>query len=85
VKDTAFIHWCEVCGLELLLTPEIAYSLGWDFPPKMGEFGVISPRTCGACGVEGTVWWDLAVNKKTVEELTDAQYVKALRIVKEKP
>jgi hypothetical protein len=85
VKGTAFIHWCEVCGLELLLTPEIAYSLGWDFPPKMGEFGVISPRTCGACGVEGTVWWELAVNKKTVEELTDAQYVKALRIVKEKP
>jgi hypothetical protein len=81
---SAFVHWCEVCGLEVLLTPEIAYELGWDFPPGMGEFGIISPRTCGACGVEGTVWFDLAVNKKTVDELTNEQYAKALRILKEK-
>lgn len=82
--SAAFIHWCEVCGLELLLTPEIAYTLGWDFPPKMGEFGVISPRTCGACGVEGTVWFAMAVKKMTVDGLSDEQYAKALRIVGEK-
>lgn len=45
---------------------------------------MISPRTCGACGVEGTVWWALAVEKKTVNDLTDEQYAKALRILKEK-
>jgi hypothetical protein len=78
------VHWCEVCNLELLLTPEIAYNLGWDFPPKMGEFGVISPRTCGACGVEGTVWFALAVTKVSIDDLTDEQYGKALRILKEK-
>jgi hypothetical protein len=82
--SSAFVHWCEVCNLELLLTPEIAYNLGWDFPPKMGEFGVISPRTCGACGVEGTVWFALAVTKVSINDLTDEQYGKALRILKEK-
>lgn len=80
----AFVHWCEVCGLELLLTPEIAYSLGWDYPPKMGQFGVISPRTCGACGIEGTVWFALSTKQVTVETMSDEQYKKALRIVGEK-
>ena len=80
----AIPHWCEVCGLELLLTPLLAYEGGWDFPPCMGEFGVISPRTCGNCTIDGTVWYALAVEKKTVDELTDEQYAKALRILKEK-
>jgi hypothetical protein len=80
----AFVHWCEVCGLELLLTPEIAYELGWDFPPKMGKFGVISPRTCGGCGIESTVWFAMAVKKMTADELSDKQYATALRIINEK-
>jgi hypothetical protein len=80
----AFVHWCEVCGLELLLTPKIAYDLGWDYPPMMGQFGVISPRTCGACGIEGTVWYAMAVQKMTIDDLTDEQYAKGLRILKEK-
>jgi hypothetical protein len=80
--SSAFVHWCEVCGLELLLTPEIAYSLGWDFPPKMGTFGVISPRTCGACGVEGTAWFALAVHKQSMEEISEKHYATVLRIVK---
>lgn len=79
----AFLHWCEVCGLEVLLTPDLAYELGWDFPPRMGAFGVISPRTCGNCGIEGTVWFAMAVEKKSIQELTDEQYAKVLRIVGE--
>lgn len=82
--STAFVHWCEVCGLELLLTPELAYELGWDFPPKMGQFGVISPRTCGGCGIEGTVWYAMVVGKKSIQEITDEQYAKVVRIGEEK-
>lgn len=80
----AIPHWCEKCGLEVLLTPEQAYQLGWDFPPKMGTWGVISPRTCGNCLIEGTAWWALVVEKKSSEELTERQYQSALRIVREK-
>lgn len=84
MTEFAFYHECEVCGLRLLLTPEIAYQGGWDYPPRMGGWGVVSPRTCGGCGVESTVWWQLAVEKKTVHELTDEQYATALRIINEK-
>lgn len=78
----AFLHWCEVCDLKVLLTPELAYQLGWDYPPRMGEFGVISPRTCGQCGVEFTAWWAMAVDKQTIEELSDKHYATVVRIVK---
>ncbi len=51
------IHICEVCGRKEILTPEEAYEQGWDYPPKMGMFGIVSPRTCGDCSVIGTLWW----------------------------
>lgn len=53
----AFEHWCEVCGATALLTPDEAHAAGWDFPPRMGEWGVVSPRTCGDCPMTGTLWW----------------------------
>lgn len=80
----AFAHECEVCGLKVLLTPDLAYELGWDYPPRMGDFGIISPRTCGNCGVEGTAWFAMAVGKQSVEELSDAHLATVLRIVKER-
>lgn len=52
----AFEHWCEVCGRTELLTSEEAYRAGWDFPPKFGAWGVVSPRTCNTCPNERTVW-----------------------------
>ena len=57
-------HICEVCGREEVLTPEEAYSAGWDYPPKMGAFGVVSQRTCPSCRIDKTVWWKLAVEHK---------------------
>ena len=42
-------HICEVCGRTEILTPEEAHSQGWDYPPKMGRFRIISPRTCPNC------------------------------------
>lgn len=53
---------CEVCGLEVILTDAMAYELGWDYPPFMGAWGVISPRTCGGCTIDKTAWWWLTQN-----------------------
>lgn len=66
---TPFSHKCEVCNKEEILTPEEAFEQGWDYPPKMGTFGIVSPRTCGDCGIESTVWWEITVNHTPVENL----------------
>ena len=66
-------HICEVCGKDEILTPEEAFTAGWDYPPRMGAFGVISPRTCGDCPMAGTVWWELMMAKKSASELTEDQ------------
>jgi len=76
-------HICEVCGKESLLTPEEAYSAGWDYPPKMGEFGTISPRTCGDCPMNATIWWELVVNKVSAESLSASQKKTIERIMQE--
>jgi hypothetical protein len=70
-EDDRILHWCEVCGREELLTSEEGFEAGWDFPPRMGEFGVLSPRQCpnAACGVEETAWWAVAVEHISLSDL----------------
>ncbi|PPL19823.1 hypothetical protein GY24_04185 [Microterricola pindariensis] len=53
----AFLHICEVCGARATLTPDESYEAGWDYPPRTGVAGVISPRKCGDCPITGTLWW----------------------------
>ena len=67
------IHICEVCGKTELLTPEEAFNEGWDYPPRMGGFGIVGPRTCGNCPINLTVWWALVSEKKSVSELSQQQ------------
>lgn len=55
-------HECEVCKKIEFLTLEDGFNDGWDMPPRMGEWGVISPRTCGSCGIEETAWWFIITN-----------------------
>ena len=43
--DGLLLHICEVCGRTEVLTPQEAFDKGWDYPPMMGSFGVVSPRT----------------------------------------
>ena len=66
-------HICEVCGKTKIMTPEEAFEDGWDYPPKMGAFGVISPRTCGDCLAKDTAWWALVCDKKGITELSQKQ------------
>ncbi len=78
-----FIHICEVCDKKEITTSETAFQSGWDYPPRFGDFGVISPRTCGDCGIEETLWWELAVNRGDPKSLP-ARHLKTLeRILSE--
>lgn len=78
-----FIHICEVCELEEILEADVAFEAGWDYPPRMYSFGVVSPRTCPNCPITDTVWWALAVDKKIIEDLTNKQIETLQRIAKE--
>ena len=76
-------HICEVCGKEELLTPEEAFLAGWDYPPTMGAFGIVSPRTCPDCSMMDTLWAALVLKKQTVEKLSTQQRQTLKRILGE--
>lgn len=64
---------CEVCGRTEILTPEEAYMTGWDYPPFMGTYGVVSARTCPDCPIIYTAWAALMMEHKPYMELSDKQ------------
>lgn len=76
-------HICEVCGRAEILTPVEAYEAGWDYPPKQGRFGVISPRTCPSCPNTATVWWAVAMDGLREDMLSDQQRAVVARILAE--
>jgi len=76
-------HICEVCGLEEVIDSEEAYNNGWDYPPVMGSFTVVSPRTCGDCSIDRTLWWELIVNHISVENLNEHHKLTLSRILNE--
>ena len=67
------IHICEICGKTEILTPEEAFNDGWDYPPRMGGFGIVGLRICGDCPINFTVWWALVPEKKSASELSQKQ------------
>jgi len=83
--EWVFLHWCEVCGKRELLSSAEAYEAGWDFPPRMGAWGVISPRTCPNCTIEKTLWWALAMEKAEPKDLKEHQRAVFEPIVGEVP
>lgn len=83
MTNPKFTHICEVCGKEELLTANESFKQGWDYPPNMGAWGIISPRTCGECLIDGTLWWALSIEGKLQEELTEAQTATLNRILGE--
>ena len=64
METEPFWHYCEVCGKKEFLTARDAHDSGWDYPPMMGEFGLLSPRTCGDCPMNETLWWKINVENK---------------------
>lgn len=82
---TKFKHICEVCGEERYFTPQEAFKAGWDYPPNMGAWQIVSPRTCQNCTIDKTLWWEMVVNKTPYEKLTEAQVLTLVRIQNEVP
>lgn len=68
-----FWHYCEVCGKKELLTVEEAFDEGWDYPPTIGEFGVISQRICGDCCMMDSLYWKQVVgaNSESSGEISE--------------
>lgn len=88
IKELAykpFWHICEACGKREFMTAEAAYIKGWDYPPKMGKFGVIGPRTCGDCGIEKTVWWNITKSAKDKESAENEENADNLSVDKQNP
>ncbi len=80
-----FWHICEACGKKEFMTAEAAFIKGWDYPPKMGKFGVIGPRTCGDCGIEQTVWWNIMKSAKDKEADDNEENADNIRADKQNP
>lgn len=59
-----FWHYCEVCGKKEYITAQDAFDTGWDYPPHMGHFGLLGPRTCGNCLLKDTLYWRVNTEKK---------------------
>lgn len=74
---------CEVCGKVEILTADEAFDRGWDYPPRMYSFGVVSPRTCGDCSIDKTLWWKLMCEKKKISELGEKELQTLERITGE--
>jgi hypothetical protein len=71
---------CEVCDVVEELTEEQAYTAGWDYPPFIGLWGVLSPRTCPNCLIDKTAYWAVL----TRSELTEKHQATIARILGEK-
>ena len=63
-----FEHLCEVCGTTELLSSDQAHQDGWDYPPIMGKWGVVSSRTCPDCPMTETLWWALQQNELDAQD-----------------
>ena len=56
MNSRPFWHYCESCGTKVFCTAQEAYDEGWDYPPRIGKFGVLGPRTCGNCCMINTLY-----------------------------
>lgn len=83
--DTLNEYLCEVCDKKQDLTEAEAYAQGWDYPPFMGMWGIVSPRTCGDCGIEATAYWQVLMHQGTPPEgFNDRHAATIIRIIAEK-
>ena len=79
-----FWHYCEVCGRKEFTTAGDACDSGWDYPPQIGHFGLLSPRTCGNCSIVDTLFMKINAPGRVPivvqSELTPAELITWRRI-----
>ena len=83
MKEFKLRYICENCEkIGLYHNEEEAFKDGWDYPPKMGNYRVLSPRTCGQCSIDTTLYWAIHTGKiKSAHEMTPKQKATLLRIL----
>lgn len=64
MKTRPFWHYCEVCGKKEFITAKAAFDNGWDYPPNIGVFGLLGPRTCGKCQLKDTLYFKVHYDKE---------------------
>lgn len=77
------LHICEVCGKTEILDSEEAYDLGWNYPPMLGSFGIVSARTCPSCPIDKTLWWKITINNSDLNNLSEKDKETLNRIINE--
>lgn len=70
MNSRPFWHYCESCGAKIYCTAQEAFDNGWDYPPRIGMFGVLGPRTCGNCTMIDTLY--LKVMKQEIPILIES-------------
>ena len=78
-----FWHICEACGKKELLTTDEAFEQGWDYPPRMYAFRMLSPRTCGNCLITSTLHWRLLTGETSLRSLDEHDKETIERILNE--
>lgn len=76
-------HICETCGKTEIMESQEAFEKGWDYPPAMYKFGVISPRTCPNCTINTTLWWEISFNHTPIDKLNERHTATLARILNE--
>ena len=88
MKTRPFWHYCEVCGKKEFITDEEAFVGGWDYPPRIGFFGMLGPRTCGSCQMKDTLYWKIQTSGKlpiVIEKYLNEKELKTWRRIKGEP
>lgn len=79
---TDHLFECEVCDTILVASDKAAFDAGWDYPPFIGSFGVLSPRTCGNCPMVETAYWAV-VTGTPADQLSERHRRSVARIANE--
>ncbi|MFB8530704.1 hypothetical protein [Enterococcus casseliflavus] len=76
---------CESCGkIGLYHNEEEGFKDGWDYPPRMGNYRILSPRTCGQCSIDTTLYWAIITGEiHSFNEMTFKQKATLARILGE--
>lgn len=82
-----FWHYCESCGKKAFITAKEAFEDGWDYPPQIGSFGLLGPRTCGDCEITSTLYWKVQQQALPIvlENLLSKEELKTWRRIKSEP
>lgn len=87
MNSRPFWHYCEVCGAKVFCTAQDAFNAGWDYPPQLGAFGFLGPRTCGECDITGTLYWKVQQQALpiVVESMLTEEELKTWKRIKNEP